>query len=68
MIGDRAQTTNVKYNYSDECVGIYTDYTKSYFENTPDTLSIGLNFSFIGPVPQTFINDLILKPLNFENE
>ena len=65
MITDNPQTSKIEYNYSDECIGIYTAYNKSYFENTPDTLAIGMNFSFIGPVPQSFINDLILRPLNF---
>ena len=65
MISDNPQTSTIKYTYADECIGIYTTYNKSYFENTPDTLAIGMNFSFIGPVPQNFINDLILRPLNF---
>ena len=65
MISDTPQKSTIKYTYGDECIGIYADYNKSYFENTPDTLSIGMNFSFIGPVPQSFLNDLILKPLNF---
>ena len=51
--------------YGDECIGIYSEYNKRYFENTPDTLSIGMNFSFIGPVPQSFLDYLILEPLNF---
>ncbi len=65
MILDRPQKSTIKYNYGDECIGIYSEYNKSYFENTPDTLSIGMNFSFIGPVPQSFLDYLILEPLNF---
>ena len=56
------------YSYSDECFGLSVNYNRNFFENTPDSLSIGMNFTFIGPVPKNIIDNLLLKPLNFSQE
>ena len=61
------QTSTINYIYSDECFGMSVVYNRNFFDNTPDTLSIGMNFTFIGPVPQNIIDDLLLKPLNFSS-
>ena len=65
MLKNSHQTSTINYSYSDECFGMNVVYNRNFFVNTPDTLSIGMNFTFIGPVPQNIIDDLLLKPINF---
>ena len=67
MLKDSHQTSTINYTYGDECFGMNVIYNKNFFNNTPDTLSIGMNFTFIGSVPQNIIDDLLLKPLNFDS-
>ena len=67
MLKDSHQTSTINYTYGDECFGMNVIYNKNFFNNTPDTLSIGMNFTFIGPVPQNIIDDLLLKPLDFDS-
>tara|TARA_Y100000590_G_scaffold26352_1_gene29708 strand:+ start:2574 stop:4751 length:2178 start_codon:yes stop_codon:yes gene_type:complete len=68
IYNEQHQTSHMGYSYSDECFGLSVNYNRNFFENTPDSLSIGMNFTFIGPVPNNIIDNLLLKPLNFSQE
>jgi len=68
MLTDTSQTSTINYRYGDDCFGANVVYNKNFFKDTPDTLTIGMNFTFIGPVPQNIIDDLLLKPLNFSTQ
>tara|TARA_Y100000590_G_scaffold469602_1_gene658580 strand:+ start:7927 stop:10086 length:2160 start_codon:yes stop_codon:yes gene_type:complete len=61
---DEHQTSTITYRYSDECFGLNVVYNNNFFIDTPDTLMLNMNFKFIGPVPQSFIDQLILVPFN----
>ena len=68
MVKDGHQTSTMSYNYSDECFGLNIVYNRNFFEKMPDTLALSMNFTFIGPVPQNIIDDVLLRPLNFSQE
>ena len=68
LIDNSHQTSTITYTYSDECYDLNSVYNKNFFTNTPDTLSLTMGFKFIGGIPQGFIEDLILAPLDFKEE
>ena len=68
LISDEHQTSTLDYSYSDECLALHAVYNRNFFIDTPDTLTVSMNFAFIGPVPGTIIDQILLSPLDFNEE
>ena len=66
LIDDSIDMYSVGYKYEDECFGLNLKYNQYYFSSTPDSLSITMNFKFIGPVPDSIISNMIYEPLGLD--